>query len=91
MQIRIHNHLTNRVALNYNILRIKQKLGYSSFLKNQTWTELWLRQILKSYQVLSESGQIKKIERHQLEKTIVDCVDGDNVKGLFHSLIKLNI
>ena len=64
MRLRIHNHLINRVALNYKIMRIKQKLGYSSFLKNQTWTELWLRQILKSYHVLSETGQIKKIEIH---------------------------
>jgi len=46
------------VYLKYCIMRVRLKVSYHCYLKDYTLTELWMKQIQKSFKFLSESSQI---------------------------------
>lgn len=86
----IMTRLVNGVAKNYSVIRVKQKLSFSAFMKKNTWIELWLSQILRTHYTLTSTGQIPSLNRHDLEKNIVNRLKEDDMKSLFEELIKLN-
>lgn len=41
-------NLLRRVAIKFNIMRVRLKISFMAFLKNQTVLEFWLNAIMKS-------------------------------------------
>ena len=67
-----------KVWVNYNMVRVKLKIGFSMLVRGQTLHELWLRQIMSSFRFLRDSGQIKGVtvnvseEKHLLDQVILN-------------------
>ena len=77
--------------MKYKLVKIRNKISFSAFMKNMTISELWYSQILSSYRTLVENNQIPEIKRHKLEVEIANCSSDDNLEGLLIKIIKLNM
>lgn len=51
-----------KAMTHYNILRVKQKLSYSAFLRSKTIKELWLGQILQTLNMLMRTKQFEETD-----------------------------
>lgn len=51
--------LLNKVYFRYQIMKIRQKISYHAYLKNMTINELFLAQIIKTFNVFLNCGDIK--------------------------------
>lgn len=55
IKLKLENHLLNSVAYQYQLIKIRHKISYSAFMKNQTIVELWLTQIKRTYKQLVQT------------------------------------
>lgn len=75
--------MVHKVAHQYQLIKIRHKISFSAFMRNQTITELFQNQALQSYKTFVESGQMKAIARHDLEENIVDFVTENSLNNMF--------
>ena len=52
--------LVNRVMKKYSLMRIRMKISFSAFVKNETVLELWYGTIHNSVKYLRGSGQLEE-------------------------------
>ena len=58
-QLNLDLQFMRSIFRGYQIQRVRQKLSFHAFMKNETIIELWLKQIKKSFKFLKETNQIE--------------------------------
>lgn len=71
---RVAHQTMIRSFTRYSIMRTRMKLSFLSFLKNESLTELWLKQMSKSFIFFRDSGQIKVDQGHDEFSKMIDQV-----------------
>lgn len=77
-----------KTFLKYTIIKIRQKISYSAFLRKQTVLELFCRQILMSYKMTQSQNDLvnsQKVMQHMDEFTKTS-----SLSSCFLLLMKLN-
>ena len=73
----IDMELITKTARKYTILKIRYKLSFIAFLKNQTILEMWLKTILKCYHRLKHSNQLQGHQNCQRQKMVEAIASGN--------------
>ena len=71
---RIAHQTMIKAFTRYSIMRTRMKLSFQSFVKNESLTELWLKQMSKSFKFLRDSGQIKVDQGNDEFSKMIDQV-----------------
>lgn len=50
----------NKVFTKYQLMRVRMKISFHAFIKNETILEIWLKTMERSIRFLMGSGQISK-------------------------------
>lgn len=71
--------LSETTGKKFNMLKIRMKLSFIAFVRNQTITEMFLHTILNSYNILNRKGLIKnpwpKMDKQLINRIL--CNEGD--------------
>ena len=74
--------------MKYLFIKIKMKISFMAFIRQETIAELWLRQMLKTHKYLSETNQIFVTKRTLEEEQVVQKVMEGNIKYCMEIMIK---
>lgn len=66
--------------MKYLFVKIRIKMSFIAFMRQETLTELWLKQILKTLNYIRDSGQVFYEARTRDEEKVVSKIMEGNIK-----------
>lgn len=74
--------------LKYLFIKMKMKISFTAFIRQETIVELWLKQILKTHKFLVDTNQIYTVRRTRDEEKVVHKIMEGNIKYCLEIVMK---
>ena len=80
--------MCENVIKKYKLLRIRMKIGFMAYTKNQTINELFLRTILDSYKLLSHRGILLNPYPRVNKRFLTNLFEGNSQRNVENEIEK---
>lgn len=88
LEAKIDHQLMHETYTKYLFIRIKMKISFMAFIRQETIAELWLRQIMKSHKHLTDTNQIFAVKRTKDEEKVVNKIKDGNIRYCLEIIMK---
>lgn len=88
---KIDPQIMSHVFTKYKLMRVRQKISYQAFLRNQTILEFWVNAIYKSYNCLKDTKQLNFQGMNSQRNHLVECIKNKTIQLTLKSLFNYQI
>lgn len=88
LRAKIDHQMMHEAHLKYLFIKIKMKISFTAFVRQETIVELWLKQILKTHKYLSDTNQVFTEQRTKEEDKVMAKIMEGNIKYCLEIIMK---